>query len=119
MTRLPRVRTLAKWAAAGGAVAALSLPFVAAHATTAPPPTMGFRLVSSIAGMALQSSIDNKDGSFTARWSAPTGEQVTITGRPGATVSISSTAGTGPGDMTIQVDPAPLDKRDARRSRRR
>lgn len=113
VNRIGKASTLAKWLVAGGATAALSIPFAVAHATTAPTATL-FGIESTVPGMALQSAVDNKDGSATVTWAAPTGEHVTVTGRPGATVKVSGTAGEGPGELTIRVTPAPLDKSDSK-----
>jgi hypothetical protein len=66
---------------------------------------------ASIPKMALQASVDHGDGSVTSTWSAPTGEAVTVTGRPGATVKAEKKAtGRQGAEMTVEVTLPPIDK---------
>jgi len=68
---------------------------------------------SNVPGLALKTSIDHHDGSMTAKWAAPTGESITVTGRPGARVKLSArTTPTGGQEVFSEVVIPEIDKTD-------
>jgi len=90
-------------------ITSTSAPAVAALAPSPHAMTMS----TAIPGMAMRSSVDHGDGSVTVRWSAPTGEAVTVTGTPGAVVSATRrTTPTGGQELFVDVRTPDIDKAD-------
>ncbi|MDT4990625.1 MAG: hypothetical protein QOH97_517 [Actinoplanes sp.] len=95
-------------------VGCLATVDTAAAAAAPTRPAMSMNMVTGIKGMALKSIVDHGDGSMTAKWAAPAGEAVTVTGTPGATVSATqATTPTGGEEMYFEVTMPPIDKTDA------
>jgi hypothetical protein len=84
--------------------AAFAAPVNASHA-----PSMS--ITSNVSDIALKASIDHHDGSMTAKWSAPTGESVTVTGRFGAKVNLTErTTSTSGKELFVEVTTPEIDK---------
>ena len=113
LTRKAKIRIMAS--ATALALAALAFPgsaIAAQSGATAPRAGGLFTLATAVPGMVLQESVLNTEGTATARWRAPDGTTVSVSGMPGATVRLTSVPGKH-GGVSVQVSTPGINKNNA------